>query len=112
MEQTPQNPIETTPSSADLSAREAALAARELRLMASEELLKRGLSREVEGLLDYSDREKCLRSLDTAQKLIRQEAARIAEKSIFSRALPGSAATLDTDTLSDHEYYALTLGKR
>lgn len=103
----------TVPESAQeaLSQREEALKQKELRLMAGEELLKRDLSREIAQLLDYSDREKCLQSLDTVQRLISVEAARLVDKRLGSRALPGGGASMDPDALSDREYYALTLHK-
>ena len=104
-------PEENHDAEAALTRREEVLRVRELRLMAGEELLKRGLSNEIMELLDFSDRDKCLASLNRAQQLIDQEAAKLADRRFAARALPGGAATVDSESLSDREYYAMTLKK-
>ena len=109
MEENNQNNIDVDSAAEALAAREKEIAARELRLLAGEELLKRGLSREVESLLDYTDREKCLSSLNTVQHLIQQEAVKLSDQRLGKYALPGGAAAIDSESLSDREYYAITM---
>ena len=95
----------------ELEKREKALGVRELKLFVQEELSRRGLGREALSLVNLTDRDDCVRQLDAAQKLIRDEAARLMEKTLPRHALPGGAARLDADELSDREYYLLTLGR-
>ena len=92
-----------------LRLREKQLNEREMHLLASKELIRRDLSREAEALIDYTDREACLRSVEALDTLIRREAARLVEKRLNGRALPGGAASIDYAALSDREYYALTM---
>ena len=42
---------------------------------------------------------------------IRLAAAKIADRRFAAHALPGGAATVDSESLSDREYYAMTLKK-
>lgn len=95
-----------------LKKREEEVGRRELKALARETLAQRGLSPEAESMLDYTDREKCLSSIDRTEKLVRQEAARLLEKRLAAQGapLPGAGAFLDEDALSDREYYAMKLG--
>ncbi len=92
-----------------LDARERELNQRELRLLAGEELLKRGLSRDIAPLIDYTDRDKCLQSLDRLERVISSEAAKLSDRRLGRYALPGGAAAVDSDSLSDREYYQMTM---
>ena len=96
-----------------LRQREEELSRRELRVLARQTLAQRGLGPEADAYLDYTDREKCLASIDGVEKLIRSEAARLVEKRLAAQGapLPGKAAVLDEDALSDYEYYTMKLGK-
>ena len=92
-----------------LTRREEELDLREMKTLARETLARRGLSADMESILDYTDREKCLSSIDRAERLVRSEAARLLEKRLAAQGvpLPGAGACLDEDALSDREYYAM-----
>ena len=96
-----------------LRARERELDIRELKLVAREEMAKRNFSEDCSELVDYTSRESCLKSIDRLDRLIQSEAARRVEKALASKgALPSGAAKIDPDSLSDREYYMMTIKRR
>ncbi|MBR4236384.1 MAG: hypothetical protein IKR85_10050 [Clostridia bacterium] len=91
-----------------LEKREREVEMRELKLLARQTLADRGLSQELSGILDYSDREACLKSVDSVERALRQEVTRQMDKHLAGRGITLPAASdTDEDALSDREYYTL-----
>lgn len=90
--------------------REAEITRRELRAGAVEELQKKGLPRELGGLLDYSSEDACKKSMDTVEKVFRDAVqAGIDARLRQGGGAPGGASgggKPDYDKMSDAEYYA------
>ena len=90
--------------------REAEITRRELRAGAVEELQKKGLPRELGGLLDYSSEDACKKSMDTVEKVFRDAVqAGIDARLRQGGGAPGSAGgggKPDTSKMTDAEYYA------
>ena len=90
--------------------REAEITRRELRAGAVEELQKRGLPRDLGGLLDYSSEDACKKSMDTVEKVFRDAVqAGIDARLRQGGGAPGSAGgggKPDTSKMTDAEYYA------
>ena len=74
----------------ELEKREKALGVRELKLFVQEELSRRGLGRGALSLVNLTDRDDCVRQLDAAQKLIRDEAAASWKKRFQSTRFPAA----------------------
>lgn len=93
-----------------LSDREREVTRRELRAEAIEQLAERGLPRDLEALLDYTDAEKRDASLDSVEKIFRAAVQSGVEDRLRGGGEPGGSGGKktppDTDKLSDAEYYA------
>lgn len=76
-----------------LAAREAEIARRELRAEAIETLISRGLPRELEQVLNYSNAEACNRSIDAVEKAFRDSV-----QAEVNKQLSGNSAELRRST--------------
>ncbi len=91
-----------------LAQREAEITRRELRATAIDTLLKRGLPKSLESVLDYKDADSCNASIDVVDK-----AFRAAVQEGVNERLKASGVTVrggnapDYASMSDAEYYAL-----
>lgn len=88
----------------DTDAREKELTRRELRVEAMETLSRKGLPAEFIELLSYEDRDSCLSSADTLEKLFREAVAKQVDKQLTGRGVRLPAQVRDED-LTDKEYY-------
>ena len=88
----------------DTEEREKELTRRELRVEAMETLNRKGLPAEFIELLSYEDRDRCLSSADTLEKLFREAVAKQVDKQLTGRGVRLPAQVRDED-LTDREYY-------
>lgn len=94
---------------AQLRQREQELVSRELRIDALDALAKKGLPRELADLLVYTDREQCIDSLNSVEKVFRAAVQAGIEERIRKSAgtvSAGGGQKPDTSKMSDAEYYA------
>ena len=98
----------------ELTRREAEITRRELRAEAIDTLVKRGLPRELEQMLDYSSADACNTSIDTVERAFRD-----AVQQGVNERLRASGVTLQTsgkapdyDSMSDADYYAATYNNK
>ena len=109
----PNEVIDTENRELALDVREKELLNREIRVLARETLAAKGLSPEMGALIDYSNREACLKSIDTAEALIKGEVSRQVDLRLAGRgiSLPG-AVNVSEDEMTDREYYLTRMNLR
>ena len=91
-----------------LEKRERELEMRELKLFARQTLADRRLSQQLSGILDYSSREACLKSVDSVEQALKEEVTRQVDMRLAGRGITLPAAgDADEDALNDREYYSL-----
>lgn len=100
---------------AALRRREAEITRRELRAEAVDQLIAKGLPKELSDLIDYTDADACKASMATVEKVFRQavqagidERIRASGGSVGA----GSGAKPDMDKLSDADYYSTIYKKK
>lgn len=89
--------------------REKALREREMRLLARETLAEKGLDGSLLNLVNLTDSESCLRSIEALENSLNAEV----DRRLKSRGmtLPAAAASVDEDSMTDSEYYAYVRAK-
>ena len=101
------------PEEQTIEQREAELARRELRVMALERLNEKGLPRELAGILNLSDEQACLASIDAVEGVFRAEVKRQVDARLTAArvSLPAAGVPNEND-MTDKEYYArLAMGR-
>ena len=92
-----------------LAQREAEITRRELRATAIDTLLKRGLPKSLESVLDYKDADSCSASIDTLEKAFRDAVQQgVDERLKASGVTVRGGNAPDYASMSDAEYYALS----
>lgn len=92
----------------ELEAREREIAARELRISVLEKLNEKGLPAGLASLINYEDSERCMQSLDEAEKLFRAEVKRQVDARLGAGHVNLPAAGIkNEDDMTDREYYQM-----
>ena len=91
-----------------LAQREAEITRRELRATAIDTLIKRGLPKSLESVLDYKDADSCSASIDTLEKAFRDAVQQGVDERLKASGVSVRGGNMpDYAHMSDAEYYAL-----